>query len=56
MKSGKVNFLEPSRALRECNGTALPFRKKIKIASSGYEKQPKKHLENMYEVIRYNIE
>jgi len=25
MKSGNVNFLEPSRPLQACNGTALPF-------------------------------
>jgi len=26
MKSGNLNFLEPSRSLQTCNGTALPFR------------------------------
>ena len=25
MKSGNLNFLEPSRPLQVCNGTALPF-------------------------------
>jgi len=25
MKSGKLNFLEPSGPLHACNGTALPF-------------------------------
>ena len=25
MKSGKLNFLEPSGPLQACNGTALPF-------------------------------
>jgi len=25
MKSGKLNFLEPSGPLRACNGTDLPF-------------------------------
>ena len=25
MKSGNLNFLEPSRPLQACNGTALPF-------------------------------
>ena len=27
MKSGNLNFLEPSRPLQACNGTALPFYK-----------------------------
>ena len=25
MKSGNLNFLEPSRSVQACNGTALPF-------------------------------
>jgi hypothetical protein len=25
MKSGNLNFLEPSGSLQACNGTALPF-------------------------------
>ena len=25
MKSGNINFLEPSQPLQVCNGTALPF-------------------------------
>jgi len=25
VKSGKLNFLEPSGSLQACNGTALPF-------------------------------
>jgi len=27
MKSGNLNFLEPSGPLRDCNGTALPYMK-----------------------------
>ena len=32
MKSGNLNFLEPSGSLQACNGTALPlpFRRKVK--------------------------
>jgi hypothetical protein len=29
MKSGDLNFLEPSEQLQVCNGTALPFYKYI---------------------------
>ena len=29
MKSGNLNFLEPSGPLQACNGTALPFNKFI---------------------------
>jgi len=25
MKSGNLNFMEPSRPLQACNGTALPY-------------------------------
>jgi len=30
MKSGSLNFLEPSGPLKACNGTALPFLLKVK--------------------------
>ena len=29
MKSGNINFLEPSGPLRACNGTDLPFSKEL---------------------------
>ena len=31
MKSGNLNFLEPSGPLQTCNGTALPFYKQLLI-------------------------
>ena len=34
MKSGNLNFLEPSGPLRACNGTDLPFFVKNKLALS----------------------
>jgi len=31
MKSGKLNFLEPSGPLQACNGTDLPFRLPVQL-------------------------
>jgi len=33
MKSGNLNFLEPSGALKACKGTYLPFHLAIKITT-----------------------
>ena len=34
MKSGNLNFLEPSGPLRACNGTALPFTFRTQLSCS----------------------
>ena len=39
MKSGNLNFLEPSGPLQACNGTALPFCHFVKIRSAFLEFQ-----------------
>jgi hypothetical protein len=31
MKSGNLNFLEPSGPLKACNGTSLPSSRKLRI-------------------------
>jgi len=37
MKSGELNFLEPSGALQACNGTALPFLQEVQWDKGGTE-------------------
>jgi len=38
MKSGKLNFLEPSGPLQACNGTALPkHKRRMSMSSAGFE-------------------
>jgi len=34
MKSGKLNFMEPSGPLQACNGTALPVHLPLKITKA----------------------
>ena len=33
MKSGNLNFLEPSGPVQACNGTALPFYLRLKLST-----------------------
>jgi len=48
MKSGNLNFLEPSGPLQACNGTALPFypfirvSRGLKVEESGSDSKKKK--------------
>jgi len=43
MKSGNLNFLEPSGPLQSCNGTALPFYQHVEISSTGNERRSDPH-------------
>ena len=35
MKSGNLNFLEPSGPLQACNGTALPLSVSVEVGGGG---------------------
>jgi hypothetical protein len=61
MKSGNLNFLEPSRPLRACNGTALPFLPVQTIVKYGKRERPvkdfyeKPHLRPRTQVVDFRI-
>ena len=47
MKSGKLNFLEPSGPLQACNGTALPLHLPLTLSGeiiSVYSENPTEHI------------
>ena len=58
MKSGNLNFLEPSGPLQACNGTALPYIEKNCASSWSFTMNhlsPRLKLHNPFDVYNYSV-